>query len=151
MYTPYPQDFEADLVRDKCVYLPLYLLDHSGLFLSTESFHDPWDSGQIGWIWASLKSIREEYGWKNVTQKRRKAVLGRLQAEVNEYNQWLTGDVYCFEIFDAAGDGVDGMCGWYGYDNCLEAAYEAVAEIIAGKEEDAETWATIQEELHVVL
>ncbi|MBQ1716696.1 MAG: hypothetical protein II025_02230, partial [Ruminococcus sp.] len=30
------------------VVLPVYLLDHSGLSVSTHSFNDPWDSGQTG-------------------------------------------------------------------------------------------------------
>ena len=38
------------LLKDKVFYLPLYLYDHSGITMSTGSFCDSWDSGQVGFI-----------------------------------------------------------------------------------------------------
>jgi len=81
----------AMLNRTRAVYLPLYLLDHSGLAMSTESFNDPWDSGQVGWISVSLDKLRREYGWQRVTKARRAKVLEYLQNEVNEYDEYLSG------------------------------------------------------------
>jgi len=37
------------------VLLPLYLLDHSGLSISTSDFCDPWDSAQVGWIYTDKR------------------------------------------------------------------------------------------------
>ena len=38
---------------DGMVILPLYLYDHSGITMNTCGFSCPWDSGQVGWIYAS--------------------------------------------------------------------------------------------------
>ena len=35
-------------IEKSYVVLPVYLLDHSGLSVSTTDFNDPWDSGQTG-------------------------------------------------------------------------------------------------------
>lgn len=54
-----PSDIEQDeddfwgVTEGALDYLPilhLYLLDHSRLAWSTTSFNDPWDSGQVGWV-----------------------------------------------------------------------------------------------------
>jgi len=42
--------------------LPLYLLDHSGITISTRDFNDRWDSGQIGWTYVSNEDIAKEFG-----------------------------------------------------------------------------------------
>src|SRR3989304_2178978 len=48
--------------RKDVVSLPLYLLDHSGLRMRIGSFNDPWDSGQIGYIWMTKKTAIKEFG-----------------------------------------------------------------------------------------
>ncbi len=45
----------------RAVILPLYLYDHSGITMNTTGFHCPWDSGQVGYIYATLADIRKEY------------------------------------------------------------------------------------------
>jgi len=79
------------------VCMPLYLLDHSGLHIRTGSFSDVdpgcWDSGQVGFIHVSAEKVKKEYG--NLTNKTRQKVLEVLQAEVNEYDSYLSGDVWC--------------------------------------------------------
>ena len=45
---------------DPVVKLPLWLLDHSGLWMQIGSFDSDaqqWDSGQVGWIVATKKGI----------------------------------------------------------------------------------------------
>jgi hypothetical protein len=44
------------------VILPLYLYDHGGITMSTGSFGDPWDSGQVGFIYVSKEKARKEFG-----------------------------------------------------------------------------------------
>jgi len=46
----------------KFVILPLYLYDHSGITMNTTGFSCPWDSGQVGWIYADADCIKKEYG-----------------------------------------------------------------------------------------
>jgi hypothetical protein len=87
----------------KCISLPLYLYDHSGISISTTPFtgraqHAEWDSGQVGYIIVSLSKVREEYGIKKVSKKVREQVLLNLEAEVKEYDQYLKGEVYGYVI-----------------------------------------------------
>lgn len=55
------------IASQKNIILPLNLYDHSGLCMSAASFigrtqHFEWDSGQVGWIYATADNIRAEYG-----------------------------------------------------------------------------------------
>lgn len=90
-------ELEAYLLKelDAAIILPLYLYDHSGLTMNTTGFSCPWDSGQVGFICASRKAIKENYMLKrNITAKTRKKARELLLAEVEEYDQYLRGDVY---------------------------------------------------------
>jgi hypothetical protein len=116
--------------EDVCVILPLYLYDHSGITISTSPFSCPWDSGQVGWILVSKKKVREEYGVKRINQKLVEKVTGILEAEVKEYDQYLTGDVYGYEIYElkTCSEGheheefVDSCWGFYGEEYCMTEA-----------------------------
>lgn len=93
------------------VVLPVYLLDHSGLSVSTHSFNDPWDSGQTGIIFASLDKVREEYGVENVTPEIRSKAEDLLRGEVVDSCWGFTGafDKACEDIADYLPDGCRGM------------------------------------------
>ena len=61
--------------------LPVYLLDHSGLRMSVIDFKDPWDSGQVGFIYCTKEAI-EKAGIKEYD----KHSIGKiLKAEVDSY------------------------------------------------------------------
>ena len=55
------RDIVEDL--DKYIILPLFLYDHSGITMSTGPFSCPWDSGQVGWIYAPKQKFIEETGY----------------------------------------------------------------------------------------
>lgn len=116
-FTTDPGDFLADLQRERAIYLPVFMYEHSGVALSTGSFGDPWDSGQVGFIYVSRADVLKEYSTKIVTKKVREQVLGVLKAEVAEYSAWMGGEVYGFEIVDAEGEFVDSCWGFIGLDN----------------------------------
>lgn len=92
-----PYDFQQFIENNKkeiyCI-LPLYLLDHSGLSMSTTSFNDPWDSGQVGYIYCTKKDV-EESGLNPETDY--PEVEEMLKEEVKQYDKWLTGDPPYFE------------------------------------------------------
>lgn len=102
--------------------LPLYLYDHSGITMSTNPFHCPWDSGQVGFIVVSKEKVREEYGVKIISAKVRDRALAALRSEVAVYDHYLTGDVYGFRILDKDGDEVDSCWGFYGIEHCEQQA-----------------------------
>jgi hypothetical protein len=75
-------------------------MDHSGISMSTGSFGDPWDSGQVGWIVATPEKIRKEYSVKTISKKTREKVESVLRAEVGTYDDYLTGNVWAFSVED---------------------------------------------------
>jgi hypothetical protein len=97
--------------------LPLYLYDHSGISMSAAPFNCPWDSGQVGFIYAERNC--DEYP----------DLRAGLLAEVKTYNQYLTGDIFNYDIEDEDGNVVDSCCGFYGFDDCKQAATEAAESI----------------------
>jgi hypothetical protein len=104
--------------------LPLHLYDHSGITMSTSGFSCPWDSGQVGWIYMPwMTAVRE---WSGTDEEIRAKALDCLKAEVKEYDQFLTGDVWGYVIKDEDDEEGDACWGFYGLDYCREAAKEAV-------------------------
>ena len=114
--------------------LPLFLYDHSGITISTGSFYSPWDSGQVGYIWITDEKIRNEYGVKRISKKLRLKILEYLESEVNTYDQYLTGDVYGFEVTeftrvnpkgDLEENETDSCWGFYGSDFEANGLFES--------------------------
>ena len=91
-------DIEKYLVEeyDARVILPVYMLDHSGVILSTSPFSCRWDSGQIGFIFADGKTIKKEFGFKRVGKHVRAKISGILDGEIETLSQYLNGEVYGF-------------------------------------------------------
>lgn len=109
--------------KGKIVILPLYLYDHSGITMNTKGFHCRWDSGQVGWIYATYEDIKKEYSVKKVTQKTLEEVKKLLTSEVETYDQYLTGQVYGYVIEDKEGEHLDSCWGFYdGTDYCIKEA-----------------------------
>ena len=96
---------------DGMVILPLYLYDHSGITMNTTGFSCPWDSGQVGWIYAHEETIKKEYG--NVTPETLKKTETLLQSEVKEYDYYLTGQCYGYQLFKADEE-IDSCWGFLG-------------------------------------
>ena len=98
------------------IVLPLYLYDHSGISMRTGAFGCRWDSGQVGWIICDKETIEREFnGDWDLAEK-------CLIAEVETYDQYLTGNVYGFiveerdEDDDSDWEHVDSCRGFYGSD-----------------------------------
>ena len=74
-----------------------YLYDHSGITMNTCGFSCPWDSGQVGWIYADKAMIEQEHG--KITPEILEKVRQTLEAEVKEYDYYLTNQCYGFQLF----------------------------------------------------
>lgn len=74
---------------EPCIVLPVYLYDHGGLRISTEPFSCPWDSGQIGIVYATYSRIRDCYGRKRVTSLLLEKARRSINLEVQEYDRYL--------------------------------------------------------------
>jgi hypothetical protein len=114
--------------------LPLYMMDHSGLHIQTIPFsglYGYWDSGQIGFIYATEKDEQTE---------------DILESEIEVYNQYIKGDVYGFNLYVVKKCNLDyehricieGCFGFYGSDFAKNGLLEC-ANI-----DDFEEWIEIE-------
>jgi hypothetical protein len=109
---------------DACVVLPIYMYDHSGITINTVGFSCPWDSGQIGFIYVTKKKVRDEYSVKRINQVLIEKVTSNLVNEITTYDQYLTGDVYGYQVVKRVTcdeghtheDEIDSCWGFYGSD-----------------------------------
>lgn len=109
------------------VCLPLFLYDHSGLTMNTRGFSCPWDSGCVGIIYANKAAIVKEFGEGSEAIEKAKACL---EAEVKEYDQYLTGDVWGYVIEDESGTHLDSCWGFYGHEYAEEEGRAAAQSML---------------------
>ena len=119
------------------VILPLYLYDHSGITISTSSFSCRWDSGQVGFIFISKYKIKKE----GIDETK---VEEYLKGEVETYDQYLTGDVYSYSLYEIETCSLghehkvllESCGGFYGEEHCREEGesmlkhYEEEKEVV---------------------
>ncbi len=115
---------------------PLYLYDHSGITISMGGFSCPWDSGQIGWVYMEKDKIDEEFdGDKDRAWK-------CMEGEVETYDDFLTGEVYGYDIETIDGESTGESCwGYFGdpdKSGCLDDARSAVDRLAADAQEQYE-------------
>lgn len=119
----------------KAVYLPVYMYEHGGISLSTGSFNDAWDSGQLGVIFVEREKILKEYSVKSLTKQVKETVISLLKAEIDEMDMYVRGDVYGFNILKPhkcdkcssdQSESIDSCWGFYGYELCVEEAKAVV-------------------------
>lgn len=104
-----------DKALERVVMLPLYLYDHSGITMSTGPFSCPWDSGCVGVIVCDAEALEREFAGD------RDKAEACLRAEVEVYDQYLTGDVYGFIVEERDDDGCeccDREFDWEHVDSC---------------------------------
>lgn len=97
--------------RKPIAILPLYLYDHSGITMNTTGFSCRFDSGQVGFIFVDEKGC-EEMGWSKEWAKglskgddekykgktREEILTDFLVSDVEVYDNYITGEVYRFEV-----------------------------------------------------
>ena len=133
-----------DITKGKDVIsLPLYLYDHSGITMNTTGFGCSWDSVFVGFIYVTKEQVRKEYDVKNITKKIREKVIKVLEAEVKVYDQYLTGDVYGYQVFEVSKcelgheheEEVSSCWGYYGEEECINDA-KRIVEYYTKKEKE---------------
>ena len=125
-----PQDFaESAAAKDMFVCLPVYLLDHSGLYGSVNDFNDSWDSGQLGFIYCTKQDAQK---WFNNTDVTEDEIKKELTAEVEEYNDYLNGAWYGFLIEGLDGE-VEDSCGGFRYDGSMKKLASEMKSYVSDK------------------
>lgn len=100
--------WESDEAKRIYVSLPVYMLDHSGTFLSTRDFHNEWDSGRLGIIYCTEEQAKKWYGYLPDTE----TLKAQLNSEVETYNDYLNGSWYEFYIEGKNGE-IEESCGGF--------------------------------------
>lgn len=111
-------ELEEALIEENNVkaILPVYKYEHSGAIYNTTGFSCPWDSEQVGFIIATQEEVRQSWGWKRVTAKRKKKLEASLAEEIELYSQWASGQVYGFEVVNTDEEVQSSCWGFYGHD-----------------------------------
>ncbi len=109
---------------DIAVILPLYLLDHSGLTVSSNPFGCRFDSGQLGYIFITKNRLRQAFNCKYITRNILAKGIECLKSEIKMLDQFLNGDIYVVRVLDENSNIIDECGSIYGYDAAQEIANE---------------------------
>ena len=119
-----------DLQSSGAYLAPLYLYEHSGQTVSLAPFRDPWDSGQVGFLYVEPEAGRKEFGrhWRVGAKK-------AVESMVEILDQYLRGDVWYYSV---DGHLCQDSCGdIYGYDEAVKQAKEAIDADIEREERES--------------
>jgi len=67
---------------------PLYMMNHGGLTFSTEPFGDMWDSGFLGYIFATEEDV------KNLNLGSEEKIVDALKSAIDVWNKWHNGELW---------------------------------------------------------
>lgn len=90
------KDAVDNVLEKHILELPLYLYAHGGITMSTRAFSCGWDSGQVGFIYMDIRKIKEQMSWGKLTDARRQQCYKIMNSEVQEYDDFITGNMYTF-------------------------------------------------------
>ena len=111
------------LLYDTLVSLPIWIYEHSGITIScgdrTYPYNDQFDSGHLGWAYCTKKALKNtgveinESDWREVAIK-------NIRATVKIYDQYLTGDVWWYNLMksDAPPEAATNESDWEDVDSC---------------------------------
>lgn len=125
------KDIEDELKHKRMYVAPVYMLDLSGLRLSTTEFNDRWDAGQVGFIFLTKEEALKIVGGKRMGSSKKRIIREYLRQEIEVMDQYVDGDVWTYVITDSDGNELDACSGMYGYAYCEETANQAAAELQA--------------------
>lgn len=132
---------------DIAIIMPVYMIDHGDIHISTGKFNDRFDSGQIGFIYVTKETLFLEYGKILDDQVILKATQ-LLNAEIATYSSYVNGDVYGFTISNDMGHELEASWGYYGTDleenGLMEAARALIDHIKANQMVIDEQYARLQ-------
>lgn len=114
--------------------LPVYMFDHSGLSFSTGEFSCRWDSGQIGFIYATKGDIKN---W-DMDEQDIPAIKAMLREAIEVYDQWQRGELweYCVyvstESLAVGEETLDAVSGFFSNEACREQGQESLQQFKDG-------------------
>ena len=125
---------------DGAIVLPVRMYDHSGIgfAMGMDSlrypFQCPWDSGQVGFMFVTKAKLIEEYG--DDSDESVAKATECMQAELEVYNQYHSGDVYGFILRDkpcgkcnGEGEEINSCWGFFGDDPMTSGIADHLSEV----------------------
>lgn len=110
------------------VLVPIFMYDHSGVAIRTYPFTCPFDSGQVGYIFATKEEVKNTF--KSTGKKAQEKYIKLLVDEIETYNQYLANDVYCLvqETYDNDKNPInyDTVGGFFGLDYAIQGLKEGI-------------------------
>ena len=126
------EELENYLIKEKQaeVIAPLYMYDHSGIRIKIGDFygcglaqgHARFDSGQIGFVYVDKETLKEEYNVNRITKKIKDTARKVLEAEVDNYDKYVSGQVYGFVAEGKEGETIGSCWGFYDIDEAIKEA-----------------------------
>ena len=130
----YLEQEEGPLVACK----PLHLFDHGGITIKTGPFHDKWDSGQVGFVFVTEEECKKGMGREGTKEERDAWAERIIEGEVETYDKYLRGDVYCFDVYDDETDEVLESCGgFFGEEYCRQEGESTLNYLLVKAEQAA--------------
>lgn len=124
-----PYDASEIVNEPGVISLNVYAYIHGGIVLKTTPFSDPFDSGQSGVIYVTEKDALKAFNKKKMTPTLKKKVLNVLKSEVEEFSQYLAGEVYGYEIRKIGSSAVvDSLWGLIGLEYAVQSAKARIDE-----------------------
>lgn len=118
------QELEDEIRRIKDVVWMrrIRMYDHSGIALSLGTsypFNDAWDSGWVGYIFLTREDILKNYGCKRIGKKVLERAIKCAEAEFDEYDAYVRGEVYGYRVVvddgsEDDGTEIDSCWGYFG-------------------------------------
>ena len=124
-----PEEVREYAAKTQSMLFPLFMYEHSGICLSLSNshypFNDRWDAGQLGYVLVDRQEALEKLGKKRLSKKLRERIAEIIEAEVETYNSYLSGEIYGY-VIEKDGKQVDSCWGYYGLDTVEEEARSIV-------------------------
>jgi len=97
---------------------PLWIYAHGGMTISMGPFGCRWDSGQVGYISITEKSLKDCMGETKfdeaTAEERREHARKVCEGEVKDYDDCLQGNIYGFTVYDEDRNTLESCGGFYG-------------------------------------
>ena len=121
------------LLEGRAVIRPVWFYEHGGITITcgdrVNQFSDSFDSGLFGWIVIDKDTVTRNLSNGNPDFDWEAIAVGRIEAEVDVYDQYLQGEVYRYALYSGPMSNADAdttdedmwhdedtVCGFYGND-----------------------------------
>ena len=108
------KDLVDTVCKEKSKYVWDYVSRHEhGNVIYSRGKSLGWDSCVCGVIFISKEDVRKLYQVKKISQKVLKRVYDRFDSELEEYTNYVNGDVYGYRLYSLDGELIDDCWGFY--------------------------------------